>query len=62
MMNNKDGSRDVAPAAKNKAAKKEENWMEICKDCKVLKLEMGCGFGCEMTEESLRRKRKNVYD
>jgi hypothetical protein len=31
-----------------KTTKIEENWKEICKNCHVLKLQLGCGYGCEI--------------
>lgn len=45
-MNKEDNNGVVVPA--KKTTKIEENWKEICKNCEVLKLQLDCGFGCEI--------------
>jgi sulfatase maturation enzyme AslB (radical SAM superfamily) len=55
MINEKEESRLASSAAKKKIIKKNENWKEKCKDCEVLKLEMGCAFGCEMLKASNKK-------
>jgi hypothetical protein len=49
MSNEVDGG-GVAPV------RKKENWKEICKDCDVLKLDLGCGFGCEIIISNTKKK------
>jgi hypothetical protein len=42
-----DKNEGVSIPAKN-TKKIEGNWKEICKNCHVLKLQLGCGYGCEI--------------
>ena len=37
------------------SVKKEENWKDICKNCEVLRLDLGCGFGCEIVKMSIKK-------
>ncbi len=38
------------------SVKKEENWKDICKNCEVLRLDLGCGFGCEIIASKLKKR------
>jgi hypothetical protein len=44
---NKEENKGVVIPTK-KTIKIEENWKELCKNCHVLKLQLGCGYGCEI--------------
>ncbi|UCG69024.1 MAG: hypothetical protein JSV09_14760 [Thermoplasmata archaeon] len=57
-MSKSEESRSVAPANKNKAISRKEDWRKKCEDCDILRLCSNCEFGCELVIASLKKNSK----